>query len=611
MWFIILAVLVQSIWLCEAIPVDLQLATLTTNAEKILTQSELASKFEDWLKHKPTVKLKNTNNSLCGDDSDTCHQCTGELKALNKGKVSNSGKVDQKANVVVPNNTNGDNKSLEPDVESKVESKGHKPNLQSHNTNEHKESLDWHDQKCFGRHHFGKHKDIYPISQQNFAGFACPETESKMIKKDDSSTFISYQRWIHGAPYLYNVYWKDFCELENGKTEQDVTDPLGEGYGPESRICQETLTNAYRGCDNGGTGEEERLPFYRRKDYYPMRIGQLIQGNYQVVAKLGYGTSSIVWLSRDLRDGRFWVLKVHVNTLKRNQELAVYKHLSSLDLDHAGRQHVREVRDTFKISGSYGEHEVFVMPPLGMSLRTLQESQQGNVFQETLVTSAIDQTLLGLNYLHDADVIHTDDSILSTVEDNELHRPSARKFVDETVIHVSQYMLGGAGALTICDLGQARIGKVHRGNAMPLPYRAPEVILDMTWGNSVDLWSIGLLAWDLLHKNGIFRVYDKSQEVNDAHHLAAMTALLGPPPDVFLRRSDKTRKYWDAEGKWHGPVSLPSEGGLESLGTNLSGEDRDQFLDFLAGVLTWLPEDRLTSAEPYFHPWLRRDGGVE
>jgi serine/threonine protein kinase len=80
------------------------------------------------------------------------------------------------------------------------------------------------------------------------------------------------------------------------------------------------------------------------------------------------------------------------------------------------------------------------------------------------------------------------------VEDNELHRPSARKYVEGTVIHVSQYMLGGAGDLTICDLGQARIGKVHRGKAMPMPYRAPEVILGMTWGNSVDVWSVGLLV---------------------------------------------------------------------------------------------------------------------
>jgi hypothetical protein len=55
-------------------------------------------------------------------------------------------------------------------------------------------------------------------------------------------------------------------------------------------------------------------------------------------------------------------------------------------------------------------------------------------------------------------------------------------------------MLGGAGALTICDLGQARIGKVHRSKAMPTPYRALEVILGMTWGNSVDVWSVGLLV---------------------------------------------------------------------------------------------------------------------
>ncbi|KAI1028157.1 hypothetical protein LB504_012448 [Fusarium proliferatum] len=349
-------------------------------------------------------------------------------------------------------------------------------------------------------------------------------------------------------------------------------------------------SSGFEKIDSSVLVEEERLPFYRREDYYPVCIGQVIHETYQVVAKLGYGMSLTVWLSRDL----------------------------SLNLVHAGRQHVREVRVTFKVSGPYGEHEVFVMSPLGMSLRTLQELQQDNVFQQSLVTSALDQTLLGLNYLHDADVIHTDnllvaladDSILSTVEDNELYRPSARKFVDETVIHVSQYMLGGAGALTICDLGQARIGKVHRGNAMPLQYRAPELILGMTWGNSVDVWSVGLLAWDLLPKKGIFRVYDESGELNDAHHLAAMTALLGPPPDVFLRRSDKTRKYWNDKGRWHGPVSLP-EGGLKSLETNLSGEDRDQFLDFLAGVLTWLPKDRLNSAEAYFHPWLRGKGGVE
>jgi len=47
--------------------------------------------------------------------------------------------------------------------------------------------------------------------------------------------------------------------------------------------------------------EEEQLPFYNRNHYYPMRIGEVLKDRYQVLAKVGYGTSSTVWLCRDLR----------------------------------------------------------------------------------------------------------------------------------------------------------------------------------------------------------------------------------------------------------------------------------------------------------------------
>lgn len=60
-------------------------------------------------------------------------------------------------------------------------------------------------------------------------------------------------------------------------------------------------SSGFERIDSSSLVEEEKLPFYRRQDYYPMRVGQVIQGNYQAVAKLGYGTTSTVWLSRDLR----------------------------------------------------------------------------------------------------------------------------------------------------------------------------------------------------------------------------------------------------------------------------------------------------------------------
>jgi serine/threonine-protein kinase SRPK3 len=46
--------------------------------------------------------------------------------------------------------------------------------------------------------------------------------------------------------------------------------------------------------------EEETIPDYLASRYYPVRIGEVIHDRYQVVGKLGYGTTSTVWLARDL-----------------------------------------------------------------------------------------------------------------------------------------------------------------------------------------------------------------------------------------------------------------------------------------------------------------------
>ena len=46
--------------------------------------------------------------------------------------------------------------------------------------------------------------------------------------------------------------------------------------------------------------EEETLPDYVASQYYPTKIGEVLQDQYQVVGKLGFGVSSTVWLARDL-----------------------------------------------------------------------------------------------------------------------------------------------------------------------------------------------------------------------------------------------------------------------------------------------------------------------
>ncbi|KAG6130930.1 hypothetical protein E4U38_004209 [Claviceps purpurea] len=49
--------------------------------------------------------------------------------------------------------------------------------------------------------------------------------------------------------------------------------------------------------------EEETLPNYATSQYYPVAIGEIFRARYQVVGKLGFGTTSTVWLARDLSVG--------------------------------------------------------------------------------------------------------------------------------------------------------------------------------------------------------------------------------------------------------------------------------------------------------------------
>lgn len=47
--------------------------------------------------------------------------------------------------------------------------------------------------------------------------------------------------------------------------------------------------------------EEETVPQYRADKFYPVRLGEVFCSRYQVAAKLGFGTSSTIWLCRDLK----------------------------------------------------------------------------------------------------------------------------------------------------------------------------------------------------------------------------------------------------------------------------------------------------------------------
>jgi hypothetical protein len=96
--------------------------------------------------------------------------------------------------------------------------------------------------------------DIHYDWVSQYSGYACVGTALKTIKKNDKSTFIQVYTETNDAPYQYNVWWKDGCELENnGPTEVYASNPLNIDD-PGHVACQNYLINDYKNCNNKGAG---------------------------------------------------------------------------------------------------------------------------------------------------------------------------------------------------------------------------------------------------------------------------------------------------------------------------------------------------------------------
>ncbi|KAJ4309039.1 hypothetical protein N0V84_011736 [Fusarium piperis] len=105
---------------------------------------------------------------------------------------------------------------------------------------------------------------------------------------------------------------------------------------------------------------------------------------------------------------RHVVLKVHVNYISQNRELHVLQHFEAIKSEHPGRRRIRMLDDHFVIQGPHGNHVAFVLSPLGVSVKLLQDLQPGGIYDEETTVSAVQQALIALDFLHcEAGVIHT------------------------------------------------------------------------------------------------------------------------------------------------------------------------------------------------------------
>ncbi|KIX91893.1 uncharacterized protein Z520_12398 [Fonsecaea multimorphosa CBS 102226] len=357
--------------------------------------------------------------------------------------------------------------------------------------------------------------------------------------------------------------------------------------------------------------EEERLVGYKAENFYPVRLGEVFESRYQVVAKLGFGTASTVWLCRDLHENALVTLKVCIVGEDDTQELAISHHIKSINAEHPGKERLRGSLDDFRIRGPYGFHQCLVFETLGVTLTNLRDLFENRALEKTLLQKVLFMIVTGLDFLHQAGVVHTDlspnnilvgaDAIAtSKVEQAELASPSPRKVLADRTIYLSYTMPTTYNPPVITDFGAARLGdpgQKYSGDVMPGVFRAPEIIAGIEWDSKIDIWSVGVMIWSLFESGNLFCAV-KDGHLNDELHFAEMVSLMGPPLKQFLHRSDRCRQYWDSEGNWIAATPIPDQT-LESRETRLEGKDKELLLALARKIFRWLPEERPSAQDLY------------
>ncbi|KAF8561547.1 hypothetical protein P879_07643 [Paragonimus westermani] len=335
---------------------------------------------------------------------------------------------------------------------------------------------------------------------------------------------------------------------------------------------------------------------HKRKPSPVVAVGDVVKRRYRVQKSIGEGSFGQVFECFDLCTNSLTAVKVlkpqddYKDVAKH--ELNVLERVSRLDTK--SRSHCIVSLDFFDWHG----HFFLVSPLLGPSVFSFLEQNNYEPYPAEHSAVITRQLCEAVDFLHRIGITHTDlkpENILFVDGSfDEIYNDNRRRYIRRI----------RNPSIKVIDFGSACFdGEHHSTTIQTRHYRAPEVVMELGWDHTSDVWSVGCIVFELVTGECLFMTHDNLE------HLAMMERVLGPIPKSMIRAS-RRRRYFR-----HGRLDWSAESSdaryvrkiLKPLGdywfSNSDMHIRLAF-DLAREMLVYVPSNRITCSKALEHPFL-------
>ncbi|KAI0134565.1 kinase-like domain-containing protein [Xylariales sp. AK1849] len=306
----------------------------------------------------------------------------------------------------------------------------------------------------------------------------------------------------------------------------------------------------------------ENVEDYVEGGYHPVHIEDVLDGRFEVVAKLGHGGFATVWLCFHIQSKKWRAVKILQADFSKNTapDLKIINFFAQAGVQpHQWETaHIQLPIDQFWLEGSNGRHLCLVLPLLGPMLKSKEESDVDTIKR------LLKQAGEGLKLLHECGICHGDfrpDNILLRLSDTDhiskeemvallgqpatedVERieakgpgPRAPRYLVEPA---DLACLGVKDEVAIVDFGVSfQVSNPPTKAGIPDTFAAPEACFNYKLGCGSDLWAFVCTIADVRTRGFLFAVEGEEW-------LKSVEYILGPLPEPY--RSVERVKDWVAE----------------------------------------------------------------